>query len=71
MAKAYEVIKTDQLTRVSDNRELENYYRIQIRTAGGNVLSVDIDEKDYTPEKADQILRAAAANADTISKLGG
>ena len=69
MSKEYEVIKTDQLTRVSDTRGLENYYRLQIRTRGGTVLSVDIDEEDFTPEKTAPILQARAENADRILKL--
>jgi hypothetical protein len=71
MSKEYEVIKMDQLTRVSDTRGLENYYRVQIRTRGGVVLSVDIDEADWTPEKTGPILQAKAKNADEIMKLGG
>ncbi|KKM86232.1 hypothetical protein LCGC14_1281030 [marine sediment metagenome] len=70
MGKNYEVLLTDQLTRVNDTRGLENYYRVQIRTEGGTVLSVDIDEEDFTPKKADPILTAAATNADDIKKLG-
>lgn len=69
MAKEYDVIHTDQLTRPSDTRGLENYYRVRIRTRGGVVLSVDIDEDDYTPEKAGPILQAKAENADRILKL--
>ena len=71
MSKEYEVIKSDQLTRVSDTRGLENYYRVQIRTGAGVVLSVDIDEDDWTPAKAGPILLARAKNADEILKLGG
>jgi len=71
MGNKYEVIQADQLTRVNDTRGLENYYRVKIRTEGGTVLSVDIDEKDWTPEKSGPILLAAAENADAILKLGG
>jgi len=69
MTKEYEVIKTDQLTRVSDTRGLESYYRVQIRTRGGTVLSVDIDGDNWTPEKAGPILLERAKNADEILKL--
>ncbi len=71
MSKEYEVLHTDQLTRVSDTRGLENYYRVQIRTRGGTVLSVNIDEDDYSTAKAGPILQAKARNADEVSKLGG
>lgn len=69
MAKEYEVLKIDELTRVSDTRGLEHYYRHQIKTKGGVVLTVDIDEADFTPEKAAPILLAKAQNADSIMKL--
>ena len=69
MSKEYEVIKSDQLTRVSDTRGLENYYRVQIRTKAGVVISVDVDEEEFTPEKIAPILQAKAANADRIMKL--
>ena len=68
MAKEYKVLKIDELTRVSDVRGLEKYYRHQIKTKGGVVLSVDIDEKDFTEEKAAPILLAKAKNADAILK---
>ncbi len=67
----YEVITIDELTRVGDTRGLEKYYRHRIKTAGGVVISVDIDEDDFTPEKAEPILKAAAENADKIKRSGG
>ena len=69
MSKEYKVLKIDELSRVSDTRGIERYYRHQIKTAGGTVLTVDIDEADFTPEKTDPILAAAAKNADAIKKL--
>ena len=69
MAKEYEVIKSDQLTRVSDTRGLENYWRVQIRTKGGVVLSVDVDADDFTPERVAPILQGRATNADRILSL--
>ena len=71
MAKEYEVISIDELTRVSDTRGLEKYYRHRIKTHGGVVLSVDIAEDDFTPGKAGPTLLEAAKNADAILKLGG
>ncbi len=68
MAKAYEVISIDQLSRVSDTRGIEPFYRHRIRTKERTVLSVDIDQEDFTPGKTDKILTEAATNADTILK---
>jgi len=71
MAKEYEVLKIDELPRVSEMGGIEHYYRHTIRTKGGTRLKVDIGEKDFTEEKAGPILLAAAQNADKILKLGG
>lgn len=71
MANEYKVLHIDELTRVTDERGIEHYYRHQIKTKGGVILSVDIGEKDWTEEKAAPILLAAAQNADKILKLGG
>jgi len=71
MAKEYEVLKIDELTRMGETQGIERYYRHRIKTKGGTVLSVDIDEKDFTEEKAGPILLKAAQNADKVLKLGG
>ena len=69
MDKAYNVLKIDELTRVSEVGGVEKFYRHQIRTKGNVILTVDIDEKDFTPEKAAEILTAKAVNADKILAL--
>ena len=71
MAAEYKVIKIDELTRLSDTGGVEHYYRHTIKTKGGVVLSVDISEKDFTPEKAAPILAKKAQNADNILASGG
>lgn len=67
--KAYKVLKIDELTRVNEVRGIEKYYRHQIKTKGGVILTVDIDEKDFTAEKADAILTKKATEADKILAL--
>jgi len=69
MDKAYKVLKIDELSRVRDAGGVEKYYRHQIKTKGGIVLTVDIDEEDFTTEKAAPILEAKAVNADKIKAL--
>ena len=69
MEKAYKVLKIDELTRVSDTGGIERYYRHTIRTRGGTVLRVDIDEENFTAEKAAPILEARATEADKIKAL--
>jgi len=69
MEKAYKVLKIDEMTRLADAGGIEKYYRHQIKTKGGTVLNVDIDEKDFTDEKAAPILEAKAVMADKILHL--
>lgn len=71
MAKEYTVLKIDELTRLSDMHGIERYYRHTIKTKGGVVLTVDVDEKDFTEEKAAPILAKKAQVADKILALGG
>jgi len=65
----FKVLKIDELSRVSETGGLERYYRHQIKTAGGVVLTVNISEKDFTPDKAAPILSKKAIEADKILKL--
>jgi len=69
MAAEYKVLKIMEMTRLSEERGLEKYYRYEIKTKGGIHLSIDIDEKDFTPEKSDPILTKKAQNADKILAL--
>ena len=69
MANEYKVLKIDELIRPSETRGVEKYYRHQIKTHGKVILSVDIDEADFTPEKSAPIFLKAAKNADTILAL--
>lgn len=71
MANEYKVLKIDELTRIGEAQGLERYYRHQIKTKGGVILTVDISEKDFTEEKAAPILLKKAQNADKILALGG
>lgn len=69
MTKAYKVLKIEEMTRVSEIGGLERYYRHQIKTKGGVVLTVDISEKNFTAEKAAPILEKRAEEADKILAL--
>lgn len=68
MANEYRVLKIDELTRVSDLHGIEKYYRHTIKSKGGVVLTVNIDEGDFTPEKTGPILVEKAKQADAILK---
>lgn len=69
MAAEYKVLKIDELVRPGEVTGIEKYYRHTIKTKGGVVLTVDIDEKDFTPEKAGPILLKKAETTDKIKAL--
>jgi len=69
MVSSYKVLSIDEMTRLSDTGGIERYYRHRIKTKGGVVLTVDIDEKDFTAEKAAPILEVKAKEADKILAL--
>jgi len=69
MEKEYRVLKIDELTRMSETMGIEKYYRHQIKTKGNIILTVDIDEKNFTAEKAAPILLKKAQEADKILAL--
>lgn len=71
MIAEYEVLRIDEMTRASDVKGIEHYYRCRIKTKGGVVLSIDIEEKDFSPEKSAPILLKEAQNADKIKALKG
>jgi len=69
MEKAYKVLKITQMVRPRDEGGVETYRRVMLKTKGGVVMSVDINEADFTAETAGPILLAAAEQADKILKL--
>jgi len=71
MATEYKVLSIDEMTRVSDVKGIEHYYRHRIKTNGGVILTVNISEEDFTPEKVAPILLKHAQNADKILALRG
>jgi len=69
MGNEYKVLKIDEMSRMSDTQGLEHYYRHRIKTKGKVILTVDIEQEDFTPEKVAPILLKAAQNADKILTL--
>jgi len=67
--KAYKVLRIVELSRVSDTGRIEHYYRHTIKTRGGTVRTVNIDEPDFTAKKAAPILESKAIEADEILLL--
>jgi len=69
MAAEYKVLSIDEMTRIGETGGIEHYYRHLIKTKGGVILTVDINEKDFTAEKATPILLKRATEADKIMAL--
>ncbi len=69
MDKEYKVLKIDEMTRMAEVGGIEKFYRHQIKTKGGVILTVDVSEKDFTAEKAAPILLKKATEADKILAL--
>lgn len=68
-ANTFKVLKIDEMTRLAESGGVEKFYRHQIKTKGGVVLTVDIGVQDFTAEKAAPILEKKAAEADKILSL--
>lgn len=68
MGTEYTVLKIDEMTRLGDMHTIEKYYRYTVKTKGGSVITVDLSEKDSTPEKAPPILLKKAQDFDAILK---
>lgn len=71
MAAEYKVLKITEGLRPADTGGVEKYYRHQIKTRGGMILTVNIEERDFTAEKAVPILTSAAVEADKILRSQG
>lgn len=69
MPAEYKVIRIVEMTRMAEISGIEKYYRYTIKTKGGVVLTVNIEEKDATPEKATPILLKKATEIDKTLAL--
>jgi len=69
MSAEYKVLRIDELSKMAELGGIERYYRHIIKTKGGVKLTVDIDEKSFTAEKAAPILLKRAIEADKILAL--
>lgn len=69
MGAEYKVMKIDEMTRLGELDKLERYYRHTIKTKGGVILTVDVDERAFTADKVAPILALKATEADKILAL--
>lgn len=68
MEKSFTVLSIDELTRPDDARGLKQVYRYRVRTKGGAVFTVELDDPDPTAEKVLPVLATKAAEFDKILK---
>ena len=69
VATQFKVLKIDEMTRLGETGGVERYYRHQIKTKGGVILTVDIAEGDFVEARVAPILLARAIEADKILAL--
>lgn len=69
MANEYTVHKMRQLSRISDEGGIEQYWRVEAVTRGGTRFEVSIPDKDMSPEVAKQVLLGKAKQLDAIAGL--
>ena len=69
MGSEFKVLRIDELSRLSETGQIERYYRHQVKTKGGVILTIDIDEKNFTAAKVAPIIQEKVAEADKILKL--
>jgi len=69
MGAEYKVVRILEMVRPKETGGLEKYYRHTIKTKGGTILTVDVNESDFTAEKAAPILSKKATEADKVLGL--
>ena len=63
------VLKVHEYAKPTPEGDIMKIYRYTVETAKGAVITIDISETANTPEKAEPILKEAAAAQDRIMKL--
>jgi hypothetical protein len=69
MAAEYKVTKSLEMTGISEEGRIYKYRRYTLHTKSGSIITVDLDEKNWTPEKASAIFLKAATEEDKIRAL--
>ena len=69
MATEYKVTDSVEMTGIDREKGIFKYRRYTLRTKAGSVLTVDLEEKNWTPEKAAPIFLKAATEEDKIRAL--
>jgi hypothetical protein len=69
MATEYKVTNSIEMTGISNEGKIYKFRRYTLRTKSGSVITVELDEKDWTAEKAGAIFLKAATEEDKIRAL--
>ena len=69
MAAEYKVIESVEMTGIDKVRGVYKFRRYTLRTKSGSVITVELEDKDWTPERASPIFLKAATEEDKIRAL--
>lgn len=69
MGAEYKVLKIDEFTRPDELRGVKQVYRYTVKTKGGTIFTLELDDPDPTAEKVAPVLAAKASEFDKILKL--
>jgi hypothetical protein len=69
MAAEYKVTDSVEMTGIDKARGIFKFRRYTLQTKGGSVITVELEEKNWTPEKAAPIFLKAATEEDKIRAL--
>jgi hypothetical protein len=69
MAAEYKVTDSVEMTGIDKVKGIFKYRRYTLRTKGGSVIAVDLEEGNWTPEKAAPVFLKAATEEDKIRAL--
>jgi len=69
MAAEYKVIDATEMTGIDKVKGVYKFRRYTLRTKAGSVIEVNLNEDNWTPEKAAPIFLKAATDEDKIRAL--
>ncbi len=69
MAKEYTVRKMRPQFRLTDEGELEKFYRVSAMTKGGILFEIDVPDTSMQPDQVKPLLAEKAKTLDEIKAL--
>ena len=71
MTGTFTNVEVTERTQITPQGKVAKVYKVTAVTLSGTLLSVDVDEKDFHPDKVKEILAAKALEIENIKALGG